>query len=82
MKIQYPGVADAIRADLKNNELLATFIGLMFGLSPRKMSFDIRGAGREITARITEELDYRQEAATRRSSPTSTADTRLSTSPR
>jgi predicted unusual protein kinase regulating ubiquinone biosynthesis (AarF/ABC1/UbiB family) len=63
VKIQYPGVADAIQADLKNNELMATFLGLMFGLSPRKVSFDIRGAGREITARITEELDYRQEAA-------------------
>lgn len=63
VKIQYPGVADAIQADLKNNELMATFLGLMFGLSPRKMSFDIRGAGREITARITEELDYRREAA-------------------
>ncbi len=63
VKIQYPGVADAIQADLKNSELLATFLGLMFGLSPRKVSFDTRGAGREITARITEELDYRQEAA-------------------
>jgi predicted unusual protein kinase regulating ubiquinone biosynthesis (AarF/ABC1/UbiB family) len=63
VKIQYPGVADAIQADLKNNELLVTFLGLMFGLSPRKVSFDIRGAGREMTARITEELDYRREAA-------------------
>ena len=63
VKIQYPGVADAIQADLKNNELLATFLGLMFGLSPRKMSFDLRGAAREISARITEELDYRLEAA-------------------
>ena len=54
VKIQYPGVADAIQADLKNNDLMATFLGLMFGLSPRKISFDIRGAGREITARITE----------------------------
>jgi predicted unusual protein kinase regulating ubiquinone biosynthesis (AarF/ABC1/UbiB family) len=63
VKIQYPGVADAIQADLKNNELLATFLGLMFGLSPRKVSFDIRGAGREMTACITEELDYRREAA-------------------
>ncbi len=62
VKIQYPGVADAIHADLKNNELLATFLGLLFGLSPRKISFDIRGAAREITARINEELDYRQEA--------------------
>jgi predicted unusual protein kinase regulating ubiquinone biosynthesis (AarF/ABC1/UbiB family) len=66
VKIQYPGVADAIQADLKNNELLATFLGLIFGLSPSKMSFDVRGAGREITARITEELDYRREAANQR----------------
>jgi predicted unusual protein kinase regulating ubiquinone biosynthesis (AarF/ABC1/UbiB family) len=63
VKIQYPGAAAAIQADLKNNELLATFLGLMFGLAPRKVSFDIRGAGREMTARITEELDYRREAA-------------------
>ncbi len=35
----------------------------MFGLSPRKISFDLRGAAREMSARITEELDYRLEAA-------------------
>jgi predicted unusual protein kinase regulating ubiquinone biosynthesis (AarF/ABC1/UbiB family) len=63
VKIQYPGVADAIRADLKNSELLATFLGFIFGLFPRKVSFDIRGAAREISVRITEELDYRLEAA-------------------
>lgn len=63
VKIQYPGVADAIDADLKNNELLATFLGLIFGLSPRKISFDVRGAAGEMRERITEELDYRQEAA-------------------
>ena len=44
-KIQYPGVAAAIRADLKNNERLATFLGLLFGLSPRKVSFDISRRG-------------------------------------
>ncbi len=66
VKIQYPGVAAAIQADLKNNELLATFLGLLFGLSPRKMSFDIRGAGRELSDRINEELDYRREAANQR----------------
>lgn len=63
VKVQYPGVADAIKADLKNNELLATFIGFMFGLYPKKPSFDIRGTAREISVRITEELDYRLEAA-------------------
>ena len=63
VKIQYPGVAAAIRADLKNTELLSTFLGLIFGLSPRKVSFDLRGAAQEIGVRITEELDYRLEAA-------------------
>lgn len=63
VKIQYPGVAAAIRADLKNTELLTTFLGLIGGLSPRKVSFDLRGAAQEMGARITEELDYRLEAA-------------------
>ncbi len=63
VKIQYPGVADAIAADLKNTELLATFLGLIGGLSSRRMSFDLRGGAREIGERITEELDYRLEAA-------------------
>jgi predicted unusual protein kinase regulating ubiquinone biosynthesis (AarF/ABC1/UbiB family) len=62
VKIQYPGVAEAIKADLKNSELLATFLGLIFGLSARKASFDLRGAAHEIGVRIAEELDYRIEA--------------------
>lgn len=66
VKIQYPGVAAAIRADLKNTELLATFLKLITGLSARKMSFDFRGAAQEIGDRITEELDYRLEAANQR----------------
>jgi predicted unusual protein kinase regulating ubiquinone biosynthesis (AarF/ABC1/UbiB family) len=63
VKIQYPGAATAIHADLKNHELLAAFFGLLSGLSPKKLSFDIRGAAREVSERITEELDYRLEAA-------------------
>ncbi len=64
VKIQYPGVADAIGADLKNTELLATFLSLIIGgLSARRLSFDLRGAARELGARIGEELDYRHEAA-------------------
>lgn len=64
VKIQYPGVAEAICADLKNTELLATFLSLIVGgLSPRKMSLDLRGMAREIGVRIAEELDYRLEAA-------------------
>jgi predicted unusual protein kinase regulating ubiquinone biosynthesis (AarF/ABC1/UbiB family) len=63
VKIQYPGAADTIEADLKNSELLATFLGLIFGLSSRKASFDLRGAAHEISVRIAEELDYSLEAA-------------------
>jgi predicted unusual protein kinase regulating ubiquinone biosynthesis (AarF/ABC1/UbiB family) len=63
VKIQYPGVAEAIEADLKNGELLATFLGLMLGLSVKKASFDLRGMACEIGARVTEELDYKLEAA-------------------
>jgi predicted unusual protein kinase regulating ubiquinone biosynthesis (AarF/ABC1/UbiB family) len=64
VKIQYPGVADAIRADLKNGELLATFLSLIVGgLPPRRPNADVRGVAREMSIRITEELDYRLEAA-------------------
>jgi predicted unusual protein kinase regulating ubiquinone biosynthesis (AarF/ABC1/UbiB family) len=64
VKVQYPGAAEAIVADLKNTELLATFVSLLIGgLSSRKLSFDLRGAAREMGVRITEELDYRREAA-------------------
>jgi predicted unusual protein kinase regulating ubiquinone biosynthesis (AarF/ABC1/UbiB family) len=63
VKIQYPGVAAAIRADLKNTKLLATFLGLITGLSPRKLSFDVDGVAEEIGERIIEELDYRLEVA-------------------
>ena len=63
VKIQYPGVAEAIAADLRNTELLAAFLGLFVGsLSSRRISFDLRGAAREISVRVTEELDYRLEA--------------------
>lgn len=64
VKIQYPGVAQAVGADLKNVELVATFVSLIFaGMSSRRLSFDLRLAARELSARITEELDYRLEAA-------------------
>jgi predicted unusual protein kinase regulating ubiquinone biosynthesis (AarF/ABC1/UbiB family) len=65
VKIQYPGAADAIRSDLKNAELVAAFFTLLIGgLSSRRLTFDLRGAAGEISARISEELDYRREAAT------------------
>jgi predicted unusual protein kinase regulating ubiquinone biosynthesis (AarF/ABC1/UbiB family) len=63
VKVQYPGVGDAIEADLKNTQLLGTFLGLMRGLSPRSPKLDIAGVSEEIGVRIREELDYRTEAA-------------------
>lgn len=63
VKIQYPGVAVAIRADLKNTELLSTFLGLIGGIFPAKLSLDLRSAAQELGERIIEELDYRLEAA-------------------
>ncbi len=61
VKIQYPGVAEAIRADLANKELLVTlyrFVSSATGAMP-----DLRQASQEISDRISEELDYRHEAA-------------------
>lgn len=66
VKVQYPGVAEAIEDDLRNNELLTTFLGLLVGLSPKKVRIDRRGIAEEIRARITEELDYEHEAANQR----------------
>jgi predicted unusual protein kinase regulating ubiquinone biosynthesis (AarF/ABC1/UbiB family) len=63
VKVQYPGVGDAIDADLKNTQLLLTFLGLIRGLSPRSPKLDIEGVSEEIGVRIREELDYRIEAA-------------------
>lgn len=63
VKIQYPGVAEAIDDDLKNTELLATFIGMSQGLlgrlAPRT---DPRTIAAELRERVSEELDYTLEA--------------------
>jgi len=61
VKIQYPGVARAIRADLRNSQLLATFLQLGRGLTSVRV--DVNAITREVAARIEEELDYRTEAA-------------------
>jgi predicted unusual protein kinase regulating ubiquinone biosynthesis (AarF/ABC1/UbiB family) len=61
VKIQYPGVAQAIRDDLANTELLATF--LRFAVAASGMAIDIRALAREAAARIGEEIDYQHEAA-------------------
>lgn len=61
VKIQYPGVARAIRDDLANVELLTTF--MRFATSAAGMKPDVRVVAREAAARISEEVDYRHEAA-------------------
>jgi predicted unusual protein kinase regulating ubiquinone biosynthesis (AarF/ABC1/UbiB family) len=63
VKVQYPGVGDAIRADLQNTELLASFARLGAKLSPIRITADPSAIAEEITERVTEELDYRIEAA-------------------
>ena len=56
VKVQYPGVADAIEADLANTDLLGSLLRQGFsGLDPAEMVAEIK-------QRITEELDYRAEA--------------------
>ena len=61
VKVQYPGVAAAIEADLKNTELLAVLFQLMRSFVPGA-HFDMRSMAVEITARVSEELDYVNEA--------------------
>ncbi len=63
VKIQYPGVDEAIRADLANAELLATFFQLIRGVLPDLGRTDARALAAEVTERIGEEIDYRTEAA-------------------
>jgi predicted unusual protein kinase regulating ubiquinone biosynthesis (AarF/ABC1/UbiB family) len=56
VKVQYPGVDDAIRADMANLPWLYAVLGMLNpGLDPKPL------AG-ELQLRITEELDYRREA--------------------
>jgi predicted unusual protein kinase regulating ubiquinone biosynthesis (AarF/ABC1/UbiB family) len=56
VKVQYPGVDEAIRADLDNAGLLFGAIGMLFpGMEPKPLVEELR-------ARLTEELDYRLEA--------------------
>ena len=63
VKVQYPGVADAIRDDLANTERLFTFIKIAKGFVPQYRNFDVRPLADEIAERFGEELDYRTELA-------------------
>jgi predicted unusual protein kinase regulating ubiquinone biosynthesis (AarF/ABC1/UbiB family) len=66
VKVQYPGVEQAIRADLANTELLATFFQLVLTVVPGLTRMDVRGMAAEVAERIGEEVDYRIEAANQR----------------
>src|SRR5437660_5969451 len=63
VKVQYPGVAEAIRADLANTELLFTFGRIAKGVVPQYRNFDVRAVADEIAEPIAEEVDYRLERA-------------------
>lgn len=58
VKVQYPGIATAVRADLKNLRLLLR-VGKRFW-----PGIDVAALADELRARISEELDYRREAST------------------
>ncbi len=60
VKVQYPGVAAAVRADLQN-------LGLILRLARRiAPGLDPKAIGTEISERIQEELDYELEAQNQR----------------
>ena len=63
VKVQYPGVAEAIGADLANTELLFTFFKIAKGVVPRVANVDVRALADEVVERIGEELDYGTELA-------------------
>jgi predicted unusual protein kinase regulating ubiquinone biosynthesis (AarF/ABC1/UbiB family) len=61
VKVQYPGVASAVRADLKN---LGMIMRLLARMAP---GLDVQAITREIRLRIDDELDYELEASNQRS---------------
>jgi predicted unusual protein kinase regulating ubiquinone biosynthesis (AarF/ABC1/UbiB family) len=60
VKVQYPGVAQAVRADMQN---LGIILRLMKRIAP---GLDVRATADEIRHRIGEELDYELEASNQR----------------
>lgn len=62
VKIQYPGVAEAIADDLANVELVVTFMRLVAAATA--VQADVGTIAREAAILIGEEVDYRHEAAT------------------
>lgn len=60
VKIQYPGVAKALRADMQNAGMI---MRLAKALAP---GLDAKAAAEELKARVLEELDYEYEAQNQR----------------
>ena len=60
VKVQYPGVAAAVRSDMQN---LGMILRLMKRVAP---GLDARGMAEEISERIGDELDYELEAQNQR----------------
>ena len=56
VKVQYPGIAEAIEADLRNASLLRRVFGMAFP------GLDSRAFVEELRERLAEEVDYRLEA--------------------
>jgi predicted unusual protein kinase regulating ubiquinone biosynthesis (AarF/ABC1/UbiB family) len=61
VKVQYPGVAGAVRADLQNLDMI---LRLLKRMTP---GLDVKAIAQEIKERIVEELDYELEAQNQRS---------------
>jgi predicted unusual protein kinase regulating ubiquinone biosynthesis (AarF/ABC1/UbiB family) len=61
VKVQYPGVAGAVRADLQNLDMI---MRLLKRMTP---GMDVKAIAEEIRERIGEELDYELEAQNQRS---------------
>jgi predicted unusual protein kinase regulating ubiquinone biosynthesis (AarF/ABC1/UbiB family) len=66
VKVQYPGVADAIRSDLRNTELVSVFLQMLRSVVPGLSRSDPKAIAAEVSTRINEELDYRHEASNQR----------------
>jgi predicted unusual protein kinase regulating ubiquinone biosynthesis (AarF/ABC1/UbiB family) len=60
VKVQYPGVAQAVRADMQN---LGIILRLMKRIAP---GLDVKSTAEEIRTRIGDELDYELEAQNQR----------------
>jgi predicted unusual protein kinase regulating ubiquinone biosynthesis (AarF/ABC1/UbiB family) len=61
VKVQYPGVASAVRADMQNLDMI---MRLLKRMTP---GLDVKAVTAEIRERIEEELDYELEAQNQRS---------------